>query len=234
MKKQGHLNYSPPETVVMLYSKSLAKKLQSQWELVRQSFMGGEMYFFKSDPTSLAFLLGFGIGAPAVAAKVSELSAFGVKKIISLGTGGGLKADLQIGDLVLCEEGLRDEGTSYHYLEPHRRALANKNMIDALAQSYTDQGLRFHRGCSWTTDSPYRETREEVKYFRDRGASCVEMELSALYAAAEYHQVAAVGMVVTSDLFKDDEEWEPRFHFKRVNQTIDQVCRIIVEAALDH
>ena len=39
-----------------------------------------------------------------------------------------------------------------------------------------------HRGTSWTTDAPYRETEAAIDAARAQGALAVEMEAAALYA----------------------------------------------------
>ena len=42
-----------------------------------------------------------------------------------------------------------------------------------------------HRGRSWTTDAPYRETETAIAAAREEGIMAVEMEAAALYAFAE-------------------------------------------------
>jgi len=45
-------------------------------------------------------------------------------------------------------------------------------------------GISVHRGPTWTTDAPYRETEAAIASARDLGALAVEMEVAALYAFA--------------------------------------------------
>ena len=42
--------------------------------------------------------------------------------------------------------------------------------------------LSVQQGRSWTTDAPYRETATAILDAKSKGADCVEMEASALYA----------------------------------------------------
>lgn len=42
--------------------------------------------------------------------------------------------------------------------------------------------IALHRGATWTTDAPYRETASAVERARQLGALAVEMEAAALYA----------------------------------------------------
>jgi purine-nucleoside phosphorylase len=49
-----------------------------------------------------------------------------------------------------------------------------------------------HRGASWTTDAPFRETEEMIAVCRANGILAVEMEAAALYALAQAKQYAIV------------------------------------------
>ncbi len=71
--------------------------------------------YFLSDYPGVA-IADFGIGAPAVALKLELLIAWGVKRFVSIGTAGGLQKNIGIGDIIVCDRAIRDEGTSHHYL----------------------------------------------------------------------------------------------------------------------
>nr|WP_312010375.1 hypothetical protein [Bradyrhizobium cenepequi] len=42
--------------------------------------------------------------------------------------------------------------------------------------------IALHRGATWTTDAPYRETEAAISHARDLEVLAVEMEAAALYA----------------------------------------------------
>ena len=137
-------------------------------------------------------LLGrFGIGAPAATAALEELAALGTSAVISVGTAGSLQRDLKPGDLVLCEAAIRDEGVSHHYLPPGRLATAPAEATAALGRPCGEAGHQFRTGTSWTIDTPYRETIDEVRHYQAEGVLCVEMEAAALFAVAEGPRAAA-------------------------------------------
>ena len=52
------------------------------------------------------------------------------------------------------------------------------------AEALRRGGLRAHIGASWTTDAPFRETAEAVRWARGKGILAVEMEAAALYTLA--------------------------------------------------
>jgi nucleoside phosphorylase len=74
----------------------------------------------------------FGIGAPAAAAAPEQLAAMGASAFVSVGAAGSLQRDLDIGDLVLCEAAIRDEGVFHCYLPPAKLAAAATTMNAAL------------------------------------------------------------------------------------------------------
>src|SRR5262245_14129936 len=93
------------------------------------------------------------IGAPSTVATLELAVALGVGTILFFGICGSLQPDLRIGDLVLVEQALREEGTSYHYLPPAESAVATPRLVEAAVRHLADRPHR--RGLIWTTDAPY-------------------------------------------------------------------------------
>jgi uridine phosphorylase len=59
-------------------------------------------------------------GGPNVAALVEELSAFGVQEFILWGYCGGIGETINVGDVIIAKGALREDGTSYHYLDDRK------------------------------------------------------------------------------------------------------------------
>ena len=112
----------------------------------------------------------------------------GTGAFVSVGTAGSLQRDLDIGDLVLCEAAIRDEGVSHHYLPPAKLATADAGMTAAL-------------GAALGTPCPvpvreFLDDRHSLPGNRRRGSPlpgegvlCVEMEAAALFAVAEVRRL---------------------------------------------
>lgn len=103
-----------------------------------------------------------GVGAPLAAGLLEEAIAFGCRKFIVCGGCGVLEKELTVGRLVLVDSVVRDEGVSYHYVEPGREIKAQPRVLDALRFTLTARGIPFVIGKSWTTDAPYRETQSMI------------------------------------------------------------------------
>src|SRR4029078_9447907 len=57
-----------------------------------------------------------GMGCPSAAIVIEELTQLGVKKILRVGTCGGLQRDLSIGDLIVALSAASGEAASAHLL----------------------------------------------------------------------------------------------------------------------
>ena len=75
---------------------------------------------------------------------------------------------------------------SYHYLPPANFAEAPDPALLARVEKALSElpGIAVHRGPTWTTDAPYRETETAIASAREWGALAVEMEAAALFAFA--------------------------------------------------
>lgn len=152
----------------------------------------------------------FGIGAPAAALAVESLVAAGVERVVSVGWAGSLlpPSRLAVGDIVVADRALRDEGTSYHYLGAAKWVRPDADLAEAVRTAAGDHG-QVHVGGVWTIDAPYRETRPEVERYRDQGVLTVDMEAAAVFAVATHRDVDAAAAFVVSDYL--DAEWDPQF-----------------------
>ena len=162
---------------------------------------------------------GFGIGAPIAALQLEDLIAFGVRRVVSIGTAGSLQPDLEVGDLVVCERALRelfeslgDMGITpvFFDLPSDREALASPSLTNRLRAALDAQGRAHRVGVTWTTDAPYRETIAEVRSYQAEGVLTVEMEAAALFTVAACRDVQLAAAFSISDTLAE-LTWEPRF-----------------------
>lgn len=152
-----------------------------------------------------------GPGAPFATIVVEELAALGVREFIIVGLAGSLRPDLRVGSLVLCRKALRDEGTSYHYAGPSDYARPSPRLVARVKRALVRERIHFAEGPTWTTDAPYRETRAELRRYRRMRIVTVEMEASAVFAAAAHLGRSAAALFVISDHL-EEQGWKPRFH----------------------
>jgi len=129
--------------------------------------------------------VGCAVGAPFAVLVAEQLFASGCRLLLSITSAGQIVASGPTPYFVLIERALRDEGTSHHYLPMSAYAEADAALVDAAARALGATSLVVHRGATWTTDAPYRETIQAIEAARELDILAVEMEAAALYAFAQ-------------------------------------------------
>jgi len=172
------------------------------------------------------------IGAPYGVMLLESLIARGAKNIIVVGWCGSITPDLVCGDLLIPDHAIVDEGTSCNYRELDSEvplSWPDQNLSDQLSAHLTVAGLSVHRHPIWTTDAIYRETRQKVDLFREKGAFAVEMECSALFSAAKYRNVNITALLVVSDcLASETGKWNPGFRKKTFKAARRSACESVL------
>lgn len=202
---------APPEAVVLCYSRSLMEYLTESYDGATVGHYYGDCFVFDDTDRKVGVMGNFGIGAPTTAMLMDELIADGVESFLSIGFAGCLDDTIDMGEFVVCEKAIRDEGTSHHYVESETYAHASESLTDEMIRLLEDREETYHVGPSWTTDAIYQETKREVEEYAEQGVLTVEMEASAVFAVAAHRGVEAASMFVVSD-YLGLSEWEPKFH----------------------
>jgi len=153
-------------------------------------------------------LIGGTVGAPFAVLVAEQLIACGCRHIIGYSSSGAISGDLTLPCLVVPERALRDEGTSYHYLPAATWACCRGELPKVLARHAAACGLPVHRGATWTTDAPYRETQTQIERYRTDGILTVEMEAAALMALAEARHAEIASLLhVTNTLATGENDF---------------------------
>jgi uridine phosphorylase len=206
-----------PECAIILFQPGLYKRIKQRYAAHK---IGNVLEVIQIDDKKLGLARVPGIGAPAAVVVLEELIGLGVRQFIAIGTAGGLQKNLKIGDFVVCETAIRDEGTSYHYLEPGKYASGSPALTQKLRDSLNQSGYKIFSGMSWSVDAPYRETTDEVRQYQSEGVLTVEMEAAALFSVAHYRNVALAATFVITDSLAD-LKWNPQFFSLQINSQLE-------------
>ena len=156
------------------------------------------------------------VGAPMAAMTLEKLIALGGKRFIVYGWCGGLQQSLTVGDLLIPTRAASEEGTSPHYPSEQPPA-ASQTLRRQLTDHFAAIGVNTVTGPVWTTDAPYRETRQKVTSYAEQGILAVEMEFAALAAVAAFRGVElAAALLVSDELWR--QQWTPGFQRKDFRQ----------------
>ena len=145
-----------------------------------------ELLTFDLDGVGEVGIIGCAVGASFAVLLAEQLFASGCRLLVSVTSAGQITDSGPTPYFVLIDRALRDEGTSYHYLPPAVFVDAPDPAFLGRAQEALSSlaDIVVHRGATWTTDAPYRETEAAIAAARAQGVLAVEMEAAALYAFA--------------------------------------------------
>ena len=87
-----------------------------------------------------------GVGAPLAAGFLEELIARGCRSFVACGGAGVLVPDVALGHVIVPTSAVRDEGTSYHYLEAGRPAEPAAAAVDAIETTLREHAVPYVAG----------------------------------------------------------------------------------------
>lgn len=127
-------------------------------------------------------VLSTGIGGSSAGIAVEELHNIGVTAAIRIGSCGALQRGIALGDLILAEGAVRDDGASKAYVDVRFPAVADHTLLELCIQSAASLGCRTHTGIVHSHESFYHEENEvESEYWSKKGALGADMETAALF-----------------------------------------------------
>lgn len=161
-------------------------------------YKGLEIAFFMSS-----------VGAASCVVGYEEITAMGLEKLIMFGTCGVLSKEIEDLAIIIPTGALRDEGTSYHYVEANDEIEVNTKYKEEFLEILNEHNYSYVFGKTWTTDAPYRETHAKVQKRKEQGAVCVEMECAAMAAVAQFRGKDFFQFLYATDNL-DDTKWDTR------------------------
>lgn len=144
------------------------------------------------------------LGGAAAVQIMEQLIACGAKEIIAVGCCGALVDDTE-GEFFIPVYALRQEGTSYHYLQPEREIDIDEKGIKAIETALKKSNIDYKKCKTWTTDGFYRETKEMVLYRKEEGYSVVEMECASLAACGKRRGITFAQLLFTADSLANED-----------------------------
>jgi len=220
---------APPDGVVFCHQGGLVGAAISRWRTRRLRGFSADIRLLRRTRGRVAVATRFGVGAPAAVALFEELLAFGVQRFVSIGIAGGLRGDAKVGDLIVAERALCDDGTSAQYLATGGIVEASGPLTRRFADALERVACPYTMGALCSTDAPYRTTRAAVERWAASGGMAVDMEAGGLLAAARHRRVdLAVACCVADQLVRGG--WRLSFDKAAVASGVRSLFHAAVEA----
>lgn len=220
------------DRMVITFFPEVMDLLKAEGTIREEMVIGGEnpvyVYAFTNEPQVLITL--GQIGCPACAGNLDLFHAMGIRKVMFCGGGGVLDENIGVGQLLLVEGAIRDEGFSYHYVEPSRVIFTDKEVTKRIAGYLDEKQISYLRGLTWTTDAIFRETSDRIALRREEGAKIVEMEQAGCIAVSQCRGFAYGALIYGGDDVSQ-KEWSNRGWRSRGSIRFDLVmlCRELVK-----
>jgi DeoD family purine-nucleoside phosphorylase len=174
---------------------------------------------------------GTGMGCPGATIVFEELIQLGVKKLLRVGTCGGLQADHALGDLIVALSAVPADATASHLVggEPHcptaSWALIHEAVHIAKAQKET---LRI--GPIVSSDLFYNPDEGQYERWSERGVLAVEMEAAALFTVGALRGVQSGCLLTVSDIVVEGEF--VRISDEELRAAVDRMTRIALDTVV--
>jgi purine-nucleoside phosphorylase len=152
-------------------------------------------------------VMGSGMGVPSISIYVTELMRFyGVKRLVRVGSAGGIADHVKMRDVVLASGGCTDSSVNRaRYGGWDFAAVADFGLLRSAYDAAVAAGKNVHVGNVHTSDSFYNPVDTALATWDKMGVLAVEMETAALYAIAAEEGCRAMSVLTVSDHLKTHE-----------------------------
>ena len=180
-----------------------------------------------------------GMGTPSISIVVEELLNLGAKRLVRVGTTGGIGRGVHAADLVIATAAAPVDGSTATYLhgDPYAPA-ADFELTRALVDAARAKGVQPHIGQVATVDVFYNPDEDYVSKWRSRNILGFEMEAAALFylAARAYaagDDVRAACILTVSDTLSEEESSDETYlPLDALEKATDRMIEVALEAGL--
>lgn len=146
-----------------------------------------------------------GMGGVSMGIAVEELSRIGISAMIRIGSCGALQPEVSVGDLIIVNGAVRDDGTSQTYIDPTFPAVPDTGLMLACIQAAQENALPFHVGIARSHDSFYTDINAEINaYWSAQGVLGSDMETAALFTIGHLRGVKTASILNNVVPFEND------------------------------
>ena len=174
-----------------------------------------------------------GMGCPSAAIAMEELVMLGVKRVLRVGTCGGLQPDLALGDLIVAISAVPADSTALHLIgdEPHAPT-ADFSLVHAAVHAAKELGKPVRVGPIVSSDVFYNPDAGQFQRWSDRGILGVEMESAVLFTLGALRKVKAGCLLTVSDVMVESEF--VRISDDELKAAVDQMTQLALATVTAH
>lgn len=173
-------------------------------------------------------VMGSGIGIPSCCLYATELvRAYGVTRLLRVGTCGAVQPGLTLGELVLALGAATDSASNRTRFSGHDyAATASWPLLEALSSQAQADSVPLQIGNVFSSDLFYPAGTDLLPTLQRMNILAVEMEAAGLYAVAAEHRVQAAALLTVSDHLLDGA----RMDSDERERGLDRMLRLALDA----
>jgi DeoD family purine-nucleoside phosphorylase len=172
-----------------------------------------------------------GMGCPSAAIAIEELVQLGVKRIVRVGTCGGLQPDLSLGDLVIAISATPADPTALQFTdgEPHAPT-ASWELVHGAVHAAKDLGKRVRVGPVVSSNVFYDPDGERARRWSERGILGIEMEAAVLFTLGPLRGIETGCLLTISDVYVDGGF--QRISDAQMRQAVDDMTELALHTVI--
>ncbi len=173
-----------------------------------------------------------GMGCPSAGIVFEELSMLGVERLIRVGTCGGLRDGMKMGDMVIGISATAEDATALRYVQMDSYApTATFELAETAARLSREQGAMIHVGAILSSAVFYDPDPGTFARWKRTGHIGVEMEASMMYAVAAVKGMEALAMMTVSDILEESGD-TTRISDEELKRGVDDMMRLACRVAV--
>jgi DeoD family purine-nucleoside phosphorylase len=197
---------------------------QKNWERGMLGYTGT----FRGKPVSVQAT---GMGCPSAAIVVEELAMLGVRRMLRIGTCGGLQPDLALGDLIVALSAVPADATALHIVREPHAPTASWSIVHSAVHAAKELGKPVRVGPIVSSDVFYNSDDGQYQRWSDRGILAVEMEAAVLFTLGALRKVETGCLLTVSDVVVEGEF--VRITDDEMKAAVDQMTELALAVATD-
>ena len=221
-----------PKTVLIIFQKAALHHLLSQHNHQWGKNFLSKVAFFEGLPVAVCG--GFGVGAPALAIKLEELIAWGVRRFVAIGTTAILTSDIPLQTLTVGDKVFGVDGVSKYYSDMEKGLVLDESFKELFISYAKKEGLYPRPVTVMSTDLFFGIAKQDENKFQREKADVLDMETAAFYAICKNREVLGLSLYVTANSLSADD-WIIGFDAEEtiaeLKKAVDFAFRFCVECS---
>ena len=172
-----------------------------------------------------------GMGCPSAAIVVEELAQLGVRRMVRVGTCGGLQPDMQLGDLIVALTAVPADSTAQHLVSEPHCPTADWGLVHGAVHAAKELGKPVRVGPIVSSDLFYNPDDGQYARWSARGVLAVEMEAAVLFTLGALRGVKTGCLLTVSDVVVEGEF--VRISDEEMRKAVDQMTELALATVTD-